>query len=172
MYGSLAASSTDAVDRIAIEGDVSRTIQRILLEQSRSSLALDMIPFLCKRIGEAYVRVTGSQDMEKVRLIRLYFGRASGGSSRPVQHASDTDPPIDIVQYRALRESLGEALKLPSAEDVCEAMGVMLAKLHWEVGMNGRDAELCLAGDGNGGVKLVIFDWNMVGLRLRESQAN
>jgi hypothetical protein len=125
-----------------------------------------MIPFLDERTGETYRQVTGSHDMERVRLIRLYFGRAAGGSSRSVQHASDTDPPIDIVQYRALRESLGEAVKLLSAEDVCEAMGVMLAKLHWEVGINGRDAELCLAGDGKGEVKLVIFDWNMVSLRL------
>lgn len=168
MYGSLAASSTDAVDRIAIEGDASEKIQRILLEQSRSSLALDMMPFLDGRIGETYRQVTGSHDMERVRLIRLYFGRAAGGSSRPVQHASDTDPPIDIVQYRALREGLNGAVKVPSADDVCEAMGVMLAKLHWEVGINGRDAELCLAGDGKGGVKLVIFDWNMVRLRLEE----
>ena len=48
-------------------------------------------------------------------------------------------------------------------------MGILLGRVHWGAGVNGRDAELCLAGDGKGGVRLVIFDWNMVS-RSNESK--
>jgi hypothetical protein len=67
-----------------------------------------------------------------------------------------------LDQYRGLRDELAGMVKLPEAEEVCRAMGIMLARVHWGAGVNGRDSELCLAGDGKGGVRLVIFDWNMV----------
>jgi hypothetical protein len=83
-------------------------------------------------------------------------------STSKLQKASDTDPPITLQQYEALQTLLGMKVKVPSVEELCKAMGDMLGRVHWGAGVNGRDAELCLAGDGSGGLRLVIFDWNMV----------
>jgi len=132
-----------------------------MISQERATISFGLIPHLSANIGEAYRKVTKS-DCTDIRLIRLYLGRVPGSSAKALQKASDTDPPIDLDQYRRLRDELAGVLEIPKAEEVCRAMGIMLGRVHWGAGVNGRDAELCLAGDGEGGVRLVIFDWNMV----------
>jgi hypothetical protein len=132
-----------------------------MINQERATISFDLIPHLSFKIGEAYRKVTKS-DCQDIRLIRLYLGRVPGSSAKALQKASDTDPPIDLDQYRKLRDELGGEIEIPEAGEVCRAMGIMLGRVHWGAGVNGRDAELCLAGDEKGSVRLVIFDWNMV----------
>jgi len=137
-----------------------------MINQERATISFDLIPPLSSNIAEAYRKVANS-DCQDIRLIRLYLGRVPGSSAKALQKASDTDPPIDLDQYRKLRDEMSGVIEIPEAEEVCRAMGTMLGRVHWGAGVNGRDAELCLAGDGRGGARLVIFDWNMVSNRMR-----
>jgi hypothetical protein len=60
-------------------------------------------------------------------------------------------------------EGAGKAgIRMPSVEAVCMGMGKVIAGLHWGVGINARDVELVLGGDGDQGVRCWSFDYNQV----------
>ena len=161
MYGTT-ESLKDVLDRTVLVGDLPRDIQTICRSQPRTTVTFELLPFLSYQFTRAYAMINPDHPVSPVRLIRLYLGRVPGATIAAVQNSSETDHPVDVQQYRRLKDALDGQVILPSPEEVSRNMGIMLGWLHWAVGVNGRDCEICLAGDGKGGAKFVIFDYNMV----------
>ena len=51
---------------------------------------------------------------------------------------------------------------MPTLEEVAFGMGELLAKLHWAVGINGKDMELVLSGNTLHGTQCYALDFNQV----------
>lgn len=97
--------------------------------------------------------------MPAVRLLRLYFGRENlPAQTVAFNHDLFSDSPLDPRRYNAIRDVLGP-YSLPPATDVARGMGRLLATLHWQVGVNARDAELVL-GSLDGQPHCYVLDFN------------
>lgn len=97
--------------------------------------------------------------MPPLRLFRLYFGRGNL-PAQTVASPQDlfSDPPLDLRRYNKIRDVLGDD-SLPPCTDVARGMGRLLATLHWQVGVNARDAEL-VVGSLRGQSHCYVLDFN------------
>lgn len=88
-------------------------------------------------------------------ICRPYFGRKHMYSSS--RFFSERNYPLDRTRY----ETLAAARVLPRIEFIAEAMGHMLATLHWKGHNDARDVEFVLASHPNSlGVAFYVIDFN------------
>jgi hypothetical protein len=130
-------------------------------------MVMDLIPALHPAIGQAYRHLFYDGTLKgkeiQIRMLRLYFGRTFPAKTLELAPGElITDPPLDEDRYRALAGLLQDVVTLPDPEDIAMGMGKLLATLHYEVGVDGSDAELVLAGDHYHSARCVVFDYNQV----------
>ncbi|KIY52170.1 hypothetical protein FISHEDRAFT_35658 [Fistulina hepatica ATCC 64428] len=96
-------------------------------------------------------------------LCRLYFGKTFveqlSESSRP-RFFNSSNFPLDAARYTQLRRRFPR--ELDSIENVAHGMGEMLGRLHGRAGVDGRDVEFVLGGDGMFGCSYWVIDFNQV----------
>lgn len=129
----------------------------------RTAFSFDLIPSAPLPIIQTYISLfvapEARSSMPSVRLFRLYFGRENlPAQTVAFNHKLFSDPPLDLRRYHAIRDALGDD-SLPPAADVARGMGQLLATLHWQVGVNARDAELVLGSIG-GLPHCYVLDFN------------
>jgi hypothetical protein len=132
------------------------------------TFAMSLIPPLPDTVTHVYKTNFLGNNLQQmpIRLLRLYLGRMDyPDKTESTPPGLKSDLPLDIRRYNILKDSVGTSgVVMPIVEEVSRAMGIALARLHWLVGINARDVELVLAGDGKGGIRFYIFDYNQVSL--------
>lgn len=132
------------------------------------TISIDLIPSMHPFFEETYRTLFWCQELRiesvPVRLLRLYFGREDIPSvTTALQKGLKSDPPLDIARFEKFSHELTRhGINLPSVQEIAEGMGFVLAKLHWVVGINARDVELVLGGDGSHDLKCYALDFNQV----------
>nr|XP_031863416.1 uncharacterized protein CI109_001292 [Kwoniella shandongensis]KAA5530488.1 hypothetical protein CI109_001292 [Kwoniella shandongensis] len=107
-----------------------------------------------------------SRSASKPYLRWYQFPLPEGKFSPPItthlQEGLKSDPPLDLTRYKRFSEAMKDdlGLDLPSLDQITTSMGHLLAQLHWSMGINARDVELVLGGDGFHGVKCHALDSN------------
>ncbi|THH28733.1 hypothetical protein EUX98_g5459 [Antrodiella citrinella] len=94
-----------------------------------------------------------------ISLCRLYFGMIYPTTSRP-RFVTASNFPLDEHRYTKLLESFPEFLQPVRA--VAHGMGEMLAKLHYNAGVDGRDIEFVLGGSGGADFVYFVIDFNQI----------
>ncbi|TFY65728.1 hypothetical protein EVG20_g5370 [Dentipellis fragilis] len=90
-------------------------------------------------------------------LCRQYFGKVFPPRSAPPKFVNNENFPLDVHRYELLSSRLPA---LPRAQDVAAGMGEMLGIMHNLAGVDARDAEFVLGGDGAGGCTIFTIDFN------------
>ncbi|KAL4250540.1 hypothetical protein ABKN59_002310 [Abortiporus biennis] len=91
-------------------------------------------------------------------LCRLYFGKNFTGAP-PSRFFNTQNFPLDEFRYRQL---ISKYPYLPSPEKVAAGMGEMLSRVHIITGLDARDVEFVLGGDGFSGFSFYMIDFNQV----------
>ncbi|OBZ74383.1 hypothetical protein A0H81_05758 [Grifola frondosa] len=107
-------------------------------------------------VRELYYPEWAKNTVDQPMLCRLYFGKACRISS----FVNPINFPIDATRYMTLFSEEPEML-LPIAE-IAQGMGEMLGSIHWVAGFDGRDIEFVMGGDGYGGVRYYVIDFNQM----------
>lgn len=95
-----------------------------------------------------------------LRLCRLYFGKIY--TDETPHFVNTNNFPLDVKRFNMLRHD-NEDLGLPSAEEVALEMGDMLARIHWRAGLDARDVEFIMGGDGiTSSITFYVIDFNQV----------
>lgn len=95
-----------------------------------------------------------------LRLCRLYFGKIYTDETPRLVNTSNF--PLDVERFNVLRHD-NEDLGLPSAEEVALEMGDMLASIHWRAGLDARNVEFIMGGDGiTSSITFYVIDFNQV----------
>ncbi|CDO74247.1 hypothetical protein BN946_scf184536.g2 [Trametes cinnabarina] len=119
------------------------------------ALPLDVRNFLKEKFFPPAVNVGPA-------LCRLYFGKKYPIITEP-KFVNSQNFPLDADRYAMLRSYL---TILPPASEVAEGMGEMLGRMHNVAGVDARDVEFVLGGDGSGGYTFFIIDFNQASLQL------
>jgi hypothetical protein len=125
---------------------------------------MDMIPAIHPMYASIFQnlffsdQVLARTNLAPIRLLRLYFGRSLPEKINELQPGLRSDFALDVSRYRRFKDACGPVLYHKQA--VASAMGMILAELHYGIGVDGMDCELVLGGDGRDGLKLWILDFN------------
>lgn len=142
------------------------------------TFSFDVIPSVPPQLAEAYKRLFIAPEAQatcrRVHLLRLYLGREDLPKQTSAFHPGlSADLPLNH-RYETLRATLGSSTPMPSLVEVARGMGRLLARMHWAVGINGRDVELVLGSVSCNGLALpqcYVLDFNQVSCLVHE-QAN
>jgi len=131
-------------------------------------MSLDLIPSIPPLVALAYKSEFFTSDLARtsptpdIRLLRLYLGRELPMHIHELQPGLRSDLALDAERYQRLSDALQleDIASLPNLHHVASGMGVILAQLHFSVGIDAMDVELVIAGDGNHGLQCHILDYN------------
>lgn len=131
----------------------------------RAAIAMDRIPGLPSRVGGAYQQLFFGPDIQDsditIRLLRLYLGRKFPDTTLELAEGPVTsDLPLDEARYRCLSDLLICSYELPDVDEVAYGMGKLLASLLFGAGIDCRDIELVLGGDGRRSGRCYVLDFN------------
>ncbi|KZT19422.1 hypothetical protein NEOLEDRAFT_1142100 [Neolentinus lepideus HHB14362 ss-1] len=147
----------------AFENEVIRPAVGTYLEDTKSpTIPMERISDIPDALKAELGELLGVKPDEaaKIRICLLGIGRNDAESaSKSTVNLTNVLLTADMYTKLAVQS---KTIHLPPIEQIASGIGEMVSRIHWKAGYDANDIKFVMGGNGNGGIKLYVIDFNLV----------